>query len=110
MYDFSRTRKRERILCNDVFKLIVNMALSEVDGIEKANKHMISKIKEGFRDGIEILEEENELLITIDVAIKYGLIVPKVVYELQKQIKEHLELFTGFVVKEVNVTVNQMIV
>lgn len=107
---FQELERGNVYFANDVFKLIVNMALSEVDGIEKANKHMISKIKEGFRDGIEILEEENELLITIDVAIKYGLIVPKVVYELQKQIKEHLELFTGFVVKEVNVTVNQMIV
>lgn len=107
---FQELERGNLYFANDVFKMIVNMALSEVDGVEKANKHVISKIKDGFRDGIEISEDEQELSIQIDVAIKYGLIVPHIVYELQKQIKEHLELFTGFDVKDVNVKVVQMII
>lgn len=97
-------------IANDVLKMIVNMAVSEVEGVEKSNKNVINKIKDGFRDGLDIIDQDDELIVNIDLAIQYGLIVPKVIYEVQRQIKEHLELFTGFRVKEINVSVVQMII
>ncbi|MCT8139058.1 Asp23/Gls24 family envelope stress response protein [Anaerobacillus sp. CMMVII] len=39
----------------------------------------------------------------------YGKNIPKTIHELQQIIKNHVELFTGFPVEEVNVIVNQII-
>lgn len=111
-----RFERGNLIVVNDVVKLIVQMAIAEIEGVKFSKESFKEKLQEvvkrkGDYPNIEITsDEQEEISVNVTVAITYGSKLIELCKMVQKNVKSHIELFTEFKVKEVNVIVNQMLI
>lgn len=60
--------------------------------------------------GVSVEVGEKEAAVDITLALDYGKQVPQVAEAVRKAVISHVEKFSGFRVKEVNITVSDIIV
>lgn len=103
--------KGQLSIFDDAIKIITGMTFSEVEDVTLSTFSLKRKILEKVQKGSSILVnyENEQLTIQVRIAIKYGVNIKKTANRLQQLIKNHVEMFTGVSVKEVNVTVNQIV-
>lgn len=97
---------------DDVIKLITHMAISEIEEIDLRSVFSKTKLFETFKKSpgnITVISENNDIILNIKIGIVNGNNIPKTVIKLQKLIQNHIEEFTGFHVKEINVIIDHII-
>lgn len=107
-----KLERGELSIFNDVIIIITEIALTEIDGIfissTSIKEKLLEKVKR-YNNSIQIRTNNSEIMIDVKVGIAYGKNIPTIIQKLQQVIKENVEIFTGFTVNEVNVTVNQIV-
>ena len=98
-------------ISDDVITVIAGIAASEIKGVyplfgvngnNSLNKKVISK-------GIKVTVGDNKTSIDINVAVDYGIKIPYVIRELQENVKNQIETFTGVKIQEINVCVQKVL-
>ena len=89
---------------------IVRMAADQVEGIAHAPHSMASGFTEKLgkknpAKGVKVELEENSAKIALYIYVDYGVKIPKLAMELQKEIRQSVQMMTGLQVKEVNIYV-----
>lgn len=89
---------------------IVRMAADRVEGIAHAPLSMASGFTEKLgkknpAKGVKVELTEHEVKISLYIYVIYGVKIPKLAMELQKEIRQMVQLMTGLSVKEVNIYV-----
>ena len=89
---------------------IVRMAADRVEGIAHAPLSMASGFTEKLgkknpAKGVKVELSEQEVKIALYIYVDYGVKIPKLAMELQKEVRQAVQLMTGLSVKEVNIFV-----
>ena len=100
---------------NDVIAELAKKTILGIPNIQLANIGIASKFGIGRKtgDGIRVSKEEGKIpVVTVDafILVKYGQRIPDVAWDVQEKVKNNLERYTGYVVKEVNVNVQDIYV
>ncbi len=99
---------------DEVIKLITKVAITEIEGVETSSSlikgNFFKTLKGNYRSINVNSESCDSVCVDVTVGIYYGKNIPQVIKELQDAIKNHIEIFTGFHVKEINVLVNEIII
>ncbi len=98
-------------ISDDVITVIAGIAASEIKGVyplfgadnnSSLNKKVISK-------GIKVMVNNNKTSVNVSVSVDYGIKIPQVIRELQENVKNQIETFTGVKVEEINVYVQRVL-
>ncbi len=94
----------------DVLYGIAQLALERVHGLIPASPPArMGELLTGRRaKGIALERAGDELTITLNVHVRYGLAIPKVAAEAQRAVREAVASMTGSRVRSVNVTVEKI--
>ncbi len=89
---------------------IVRMAADQVEGIAHAPLSMASGFTEKLgkknpAKGVKVELTENEVKIALYIYVEYGVKIPKLAMDLQKEVRQAVQMMTGLTVKEVNIYV-----
>lgn len=89
---------------------IVRMAADRIEGIAHAPLSMASGFTEKLgkknpAKGVKVERDGQEVQIALYIYVEYGVKIPKLAMELQKEVRQAVENMTGLVVKEVNLYV-----
>lgn len=98
---------------NDVLASIAKNAAMEVNGVmgTKNNPFSIfsSLINAGYNNrGIKLNVVNNEVKITLDIIVQYGLDIPGTASSVQESVKTAIEEMTGLTVCEVNINISDI--
>jgi uncharacterized alkaline shock family protein YloU/adenylate kinase family enzyme len=83
-------------LSENVIEQIAVYVAEQVEGVARAKKNMI-------------ISSKNGMLLNLDVSLLYGTNIPRVLHEVQKQVKERLEYLTGFQLMSINVAARRIV-
>lgn len=61
--------------------------------------------RDSVTSGVKIQNDEGNISISLHIIVYFGINIPQLSYELQMNIKQSVEAFTGLNVKEVNISV-----
>lgn len=98
-------------ISDDVITVIAGIAAQDINGVyplfgintnNSLDKKSISK-------GIKVNVDNNKTIIDINVAVDYGIRIPYVIKELQENVKNQIETFTGVKIQEINVYVQKIL-
>ncbi|KGF10577.1 alkaline-shock protein [Peptostreptococcus sp. MV1] len=93
-------------ISNDVIQTIAGFAALEIDGIDKSTS-FTDKL---FRNhGIKVKVEDEKAIIDIDIAVKFGQVIPDVSMKVQENIVNAVETMAGLKVAQVNVHVDSLV-
>jgi len=96
---------------NEVIKKIALKAATDVKGIYKIRKGVISKIwdaltKKDSADGVKLeFTNSSKVKITLELMVEYGVNIPYVAGAVQESVKRAVEFITDLVVTEVTVKI-----
>ena len=91
-------------ISNDVIQTIAGFAALEIDGIDKSTS-FTDKL---FRNHGSV--EDDKAIIDIDIAVKYGQVIPDVSLKVQESIVNAVETMAGLKVDKVNVHVDSLVI
>lgn len=91
----------------EVLRTMVNMALSEVEGISGVDGRGSGNIlgRKNYTHVNKINVEENKAVIELSIVVEYGLLLRDVAQQVQQKVRERIESMTDLRVEAVNVTV-----
>lgn len=94
-------------LGQDVLFGIAQLALDQVDGVKPvAPPARVGEFLTGRRaKGIRVERADDEVVIELNVTVRYGLRIPQVVAAAQAEVREAVASMTGLPVRAVAVTV-----
>lgn len=98
-------------ISDDVITVIAGIAASEIKGVYPLFNNTTgnnSFNKKNIAKGIKVNLSENKTSIDISVAVDYGIKIPNVIRELQENVKNQIETFTGVLIQEINVFVQRI--
>ncbi|MCF7936500.1 MAG: Asp23/Gls24 family envelope stress response protein [Synergistales bacterium] len=95
-------------ITEEVILQLASHALKTIQGVKPAGAGPLASLGLGRKTsgGIRIaLDEDTPPRIMVDtyVSVKYGMRIPDVAWDVQESVKKHLEQYTGYMVKSVNV-------
>lgn len=107
--ELSATKGDIRI-SEDVIGALATQALLSVEGVRPASAGLVANLRLGRKgsSGVRIsVSDGNPPVVQVDtyIIVKYGLRLPDVSWDVQESVKDHIERYTGYAVKEVNVTI-----
>jgi len=97
-------------ISEEVIITIASVAVSEIDGVSGTGVGLVDEIarrisKKPVASGIKATITEDNVVIDINIVVKYGVKIPEVAWNVQDAIKKETELMTGLKVDKVNVRV-----
>lgn len=97
-------------ISDDVITVIAGIAAGEIQGVYplfgfNGNNSLNRK---GISKGIKVNVTEEKTSIDISVAVDYGIKIPYVIRDLQENVKNQIEAFTGVNIQEINVYVRKI--
>lgn len=97
-------------IADEVIAIIASTASLEVEGVEAAVGAPTSNFVELFgkknqSKGVKVVVENGSANIELDIAVKFGVKIMDVGYEVQKKVKNAVETMTGLNVTNVNVNI-----
>lgn len=97
-------------ISEDVIGALATQALLSVEGVRPASAGIVANLRLGRKgsSGVRIsVSEGNPPIVQVDtyIIVKYGLRLPDISWDVQESVKEQIERYTGYTVKEVNVTI-----
>ena len=89
---------------------IVRMAADRVEGIAPTPLSMASGFTEKLgkknpAKGVKVELEEQQVTIALYIYVDYGVKIPQLATELQKEVRDSVRMMTGLQIKEVNIYV-----
>lgn len=103
------------IISESAIKKIAAIALNDIQGVSLLNENKnIAKIQELISKnhqttkGIHIKIDGNDLRVSINVMVEYGVEIPVLIQTVQEKIKASIENMTGLNVISVNVRVPEV--
>ncbi len=99
-------------ISKDVLSSIASKAISSIEGVELSNANAgLTDIinRKNISKGIKVEIRDRDVYIDLFISLKYGYKVNEVGYDVQKKVKESIELMTDLNVKEINVHIENLI-
>lgn len=101
-------------IADNVAAAIANIAAQEVDGVVKVIGSSTSPITEMFgkrnlAKGVKINMDEEGTNIELALVILHGVNIVKIAEEVQRNVKEAVESMTGISVKNVDITISDIV-
>lgn len=98
-------------ISDEVIEIISTIATQEVEGVEKLSGSITDGITEFFgrknlKKGVAVELEEEEIVVNLNVIVKFGVKIPDVAWHIQESVKESIEAMTDLKVREVNIHVS----
>ncbi|MCF6419848.1 MAG: Asp23/Gls24 family envelope stress response protein [Furfurilactobacillus sp.] len=95
-------------IASDVLEIIVGVAASQVDGVNRMRGTIANNVSELFgrtehSKGVKLSVNDGEISADVFVYLDYGVNVPKVALEMQDKVKQQVTLMTELPMGEVNV-------
>ncbi|MGO4887914.1 Asp23/Gls24 family envelope stress response protein [Anaerobacillus sp. MEB173] len=102
--------KGDLYITDEVIAIIAKSAIKEIDGLNRTTSRVKDQLfnivsRTGGTRGISIMNNTHGVTIQLKVSIGYGMNIQTLCYNLQKAVKEQVELLTGIKVNAVNVCV-----
>ncbi len=99
-------------ISDDVIATIANIAMSEIKGVAKKFSNPESKNllgKKHIARGVRVTKLETDVIsLEIDVSVLYGAKLVEVAWNIQDNVKKHVESMTGLTVDKVNVHITNV--
>lgn len=98
-------------ISEDVFVMSVMNATLSTPGVSRLSGGLTDTItknflgKEPLKKGIKFSKEDEEIVIDIYVLVKYGVKIPEVAWNIQKNVKKEFSNITEIKVKAINIHV-----
>lgn len=97
-------------ISEDVIGTLATQALLSVEGVRPASAGLVANLRLGRKgsSGVRIsVSDGTPPVVQVDtyIIVKYGLRLPDISWDVQESVKEQIERYTGYAVKEVNVTI-----
>ncbi|MBQ2881454.1 MAG: Asp23/Gls24 family envelope stress response protein [Clostridia bacterium] len=102
-------------ISEEVIASIATTAAMEIEGVYKVNQKISPSVKnisaqlKHIVKGVNIINSEDGVDVTLQITIKHGYNIPDVAQKVQKNISEALSGMTGFAIKRVNVIVTSVV-
>lgn len=97
---------------NDVLASIAGIAALKIPGVYEIATSLVGGIAKFIRKspdvGIKVVLREGEVSFELSIVVEYGVNIPEVTYQVQKQIKEDVEKMSGLKVSSVDVIVKEI--
>jgi len=94
-------------IADEVIAVIAGTAMHEVDGVAFSQGRAGDLIgKKNLSKGITLNIENDQVYLTADVMVRFGMKVQDIGLAVQKRIKTAVETMTGLSVAEVNVNIS----
>lgn len=95
---------------NSVIAIISRIAASKVPGVYDLAGSFVDEIagmvgKRKAERGVHVTIEDDHVSVDIHVIVEYGIYIPKVAWQVQKDVREAIEKMTGKSIKAVNVLI-----
>lgn len=90
----------EVVLSDDVLISIIGMAAEKAEGAALLGKNPKKSVK--------VEAEENQVAITLQISVEYGLKIPEVAEALRKEIQEAVTNMTGMAVSAIHIHVQEL--
>lgn len=92
----------------EVVEIILGIAASSVDGVSRMRGNLSSNINEwlgrsSHSKGVSLVQKDGNLIADVYVYVKYGVSIPKIAMQLQKELKQQLLNMTDLNLDEINV-------
>ncbi|MEA4882874.1 MAG: Asp23/Gls24 family envelope stress response protein [Clostridia bacterium] len=100
-------------ITNEVVAVVAGLAATEVEGIAGMGGGLADGIselwgKKNLSRGVKVEVGEREAAVDLSVVVKYGAVIPEICAQVQKNVKQAIEVMTGLDVVEVNVHVTSV--
>jgi len=97
-------------ISDEVISTIATIAVSEVNGVIGMGGSFTGDIVEKFgkktlTKGVKITMDNDEVILDLNVILKYGVRIPEIAWNIQENVKKSVESMTGLNVIKVNVRV-----
>ncbi len=101
-------------IADNVAAAIANIAAQEVEGVVKVIGSSTSQISEMFgkknlSKGVKINMNEEGTNIELALVIVHGINIVQIAEQVQKNVKEAVESMTGIIVKNVDITISDIV-
>ena len=94
---------------NDVLGTIAGTVAHQVPGVHRVVRGLVGGLAQLIRErpnaGIKVIVGEGEVRFELSVIVNYGVNIPEVTHEVQKQIREQVQEMSGLKVSQVDVIV-----
>lgn len=97
-------------ISEEVIGSIASLAALEVEGVVEMiggiTKGLAEKLgKKNLSKGVKVICNEKEVIIDIFLIVEFGVQIQKVGYNVQKKVKQSVEVMTGLNVVQINVNI-----
>ncbi len=97
-------------ISDEVISTIATIAVSEVNGVHGMGGTLAGDIVEKFgkktmTKGVKVTLESDEVVLDLNVVLKYGVRIPEIAWNIQENVKKSVESMTGLTVTKVNVRI-----
>lgn len=97
-------------IADEVVAIIAGLAATEVKGVAGMSGGIVGGIaefvgKKNLSKGVKVEVGEKEAAVDLYVIMEYGVRIPEVAQEVQRNVKKSIESMTGLSVVEINVHV-----
>jgi uncharacterized alkaline shock family protein YloU len=100
-------------ITEEVLAIITSVCINEFEGIKVTSSSLkesiVTKITKSYtRRGITIEHHDNEITVGVKVSFNYGSNIFETCKNLQKAIKTEVEALSGFTIKQVDISVDHI--
>ncbi|WP_339145692.1 MULTISPECIES: Asp23/Gls24 family envelope stress response protein [unclassified Sutcliffiella] len=104
-------KKSQTDMSNMLLQTVISICVTDIGGIKTLPPRLLGKFysilsKDQLNNAVIQYDMENNINIDIFIEVEYSQCIPMKVQELQKLIKQEIEVITGYTVKAVNVYVD----
>ncbi len=98
-------------ISDEVISTIATIAVSEIEGVSGMGGtfagDLVEKLgKKSLTKGVKItMENDNDVILDLNVVMKYGVRIPEIAWNIQENVKKSVESMSGLNVTKVNVRV-----
>lgn len=101
-------------IADNVAAAIANIAAQEVEGVIRVTGSSTSSIgeifgKKNYSKGVKVSMEEEGTTVELALVIEHGVNIVALAQNVQNSVKDAVESMTGINVKEVNVTISDIV-
>ena len=101
-------------IADNVAAVIANIAAQEVEGVIRVTGSSTSSIseifgKKNYSKGVKVSMEEEGTIIELALTIEHGINIVALARNVQNSVKDAVESMTSINVKEINVTISDIV-
>ena len=111
--EFEKTEMGKIQIAPEVIEIIAGLATVEVDGVAGMSGGFASGVAEllgrkNLSKGVKVYVGENETSVDVSIIVKYGVRIPEVAVEVQRNVRNAITSMTGLAVTSVHVHIHDV--